>query len=831
MVNLVTMNAEGHKVGLRITDREQYFEARNTVANRENFVAARAGDDNAKRRLVQFNYNDQLSDGILAGCHTAASTFGHDIDCGNREECLQMAQGILGMKDQLRLLELSVSARWGLHAVCLRQPGKTILENQIAFALLTHTEMDCNAHDQQRVMFTGPADEDTLLFLDDRIFEEPMTAEEGAQEYARLKEREQKGLEELPAGFRKGEKHYRPWDAPAAASEQDTALVAGASLDEVAVAQQAQPLVFSYPVANIISTLYPQGVARGHRHNTMLALANDLMVMLDGDSTKVGQALLSMPWVQEVVKERGKKEVDDIVDSARKLLKKRESDSLYPLRPSRPMQQAIETLTKHTYTQLVAEARGQLMGSRAARQDELLQMLEKMGGQLKRMSRHYKLLRLLFHQVKPKQYVAALFVAGAFYMTLMTRCWYRFWPTGNQPCRLNSILELIGRFASGKRMAVHLYRLIMEPVAKADEAQVAALNKWKEQQMLKAASQASTPCPQGIYRHLPAESSSAAIREAMFKAHETIDDEEWPLHVSIFDSELENTLMQKTKSHMDQIMTLWLKSFHNEPHGSYLKTINSIVGEFDVFLNCVYTGTEYSLRKQVTAENYGTGLVSRITAVPMGDSNFEMMEKKTATKADELCERQINDWAYKLDSMKGEIPCENISEALREWTERRMEEAREEQSLVMEDLLKRPCWHAINFSLPFIVSRHWTEVVADKDGRLKCGPAFKTDKTDVELALFIANAQYYFQLYYFGDIGEQFYANEKILGTSAHQPLKRTMAALRQLPEFFGMDDVERVFELNSKGSVTSRLSRMQADGLIQRIRRGEHKGQYKRLI
>ncbi len=230
MVNYVYVDETGRKVARPIRNREEYMAVRNTAENQRNFEKARAGDDNAKRRLAQFNYNDQLPDGVLAGCHTAASTFAIDIDCGDREECLKLAQQILDMKDRLRLLELSVSARWGLHGVCLRQLGKTILENQTDFAMLTHTEMDTNAHDQQRVMFTGPADEDTLLYLDDRIFEEPMTAEEGAQEYARLKERERKGLEQVPPGAKKANKHYRPWeDTSEAATVAPTATVVPAA--------------------------------------------------------------------------------------------------------------------------------------------------------------------------------------------------------------------------------------------------------------------------------------------------------------------------------------------------------------------------------------------------------------------------------------------------------------------------------------------------------------------------------------------------------------------------------------------------------------------------
>ncbi|MBP5500153.1 MAG: VirE protein [Bacteroidales bacterium] len=72
--------------------------------------------------------------------------------------------------------------------------------------------MDNGAHDLSRVMFTTTADEDELLYLDDAIFNETMTIEESEQEYKVLKEREKQGLEEVPAGAKKANKHYRPWE-------------------------------------------------------------------------------------------------------------------------------------------------------------------------------------------------------------------------------------------------------------------------------------------------------------------------------------------------------------------------------------------------------------------------------------------------------------------------------------------------------------------------------------------------------------------------------------------------------------------------------------------
>ena len=212
MVNLIYMDGSGHKVARPVKNREEYVAQRNAEANVENFRKARGGDARAKARLLQYNYNDLLPDGVLKGCCHAASTFAHDIDCGDELVCKETAQKLLAMKDEIGLLELSVSSGWGLHAVCRRELGRTILECQVRLSMLTQTEMDTSAHDEQRVLYTGPADAETLLYLDDALFEETLSAEEAAEEYKRLKEREARGLEEVPPGAKKANKHYRPWE-------------------------------------------------------------------------------------------------------------------------------------------------------------------------------------------------------------------------------------------------------------------------------------------------------------------------------------------------------------------------------------------------------------------------------------------------------------------------------------------------------------------------------------------------------------------------------------------------------------------------------------------
>ena len=212
MINLIKINGDGHKVARPVKNRKEYLALRNAARNVNNFRRARDGDKKAKACLLQFNYNALLPDGVLKNCRHVASTFALDIDCGKEAVCRETAQRILAQKDAVGLLELSVSSGWGLHGVFRREQGKTILENQVRVATAIQTEMDTNAHDLPRVMYTGPADEDTLLYLDDAIFEEAMTMEEAAAEYERLTDREKCGLEEVPAEAKKSKKHYRPWD-------------------------------------------------------------------------------------------------------------------------------------------------------------------------------------------------------------------------------------------------------------------------------------------------------------------------------------------------------------------------------------------------------------------------------------------------------------------------------------------------------------------------------------------------------------------------------------------------------------------------------------------
>ncbi len=212
---------KGRKYATAVKSREEFLALRNSSENLDNLAKARQGDDAAKKKLEQFAYNLGHVDGLIAGCKSIGSYFFHDIDCYEKEQSEVICKQILDKKDEIGLKMLEKSASGGWHLVCKREPGTTILENQVRVAcILKVADMDNNARDLQRVVYGTSGSAEDLIFLDDELFEEPMTAEECEEEYARLKERERRGEEQLPPRAKKANKHYRPWEDEAPMSSR-----------------------------------------------------------------------------------------------------------------------------------------------------------------------------------------------------------------------------------------------------------------------------------------------------------------------------------------------------------------------------------------------------------------------------------------------------------------------------------------------------------------------------------------------------------------------------------------------------------------------------------
>lgn len=199
----------GHKVARSITSEEEYKQLRGSNEQKANLRLARAGNDAAKRRLVQFNYSGHYPQGVVKGMKLPSCAFGFDMD--EPEAFAKAAKLLLKEPDKYGLLMLERSARQGGHAVFEREKGKTVLENQVRIATMLKCEMDTSAHDINRVYFTTTSNDEDLLFLSPRLFKDEYDEAAVAAEGKVLEERERYGQEELPEGAHKANKHYEPW--------------------------------------------------------------------------------------------------------------------------------------------------------------------------------------------------------------------------------------------------------------------------------------------------------------------------------------------------------------------------------------------------------------------------------------------------------------------------------------------------------------------------------------------------------------------------------------------------------------------------------------------
>ena len=831
MINYIYMDRSGHKKARPVKTRKEYFAIRNTEANVRNFRLARDGDKKAKAKLKQFNYNDLLPDGVLKGCCHSASTFAHDIDCGKEEACRESAQRLLAKKEEIGLLELTVSSGWGLHVVCRREPGKTILENQVRLATVTETEMDTSAHDQPRVMYTGPATDDVLLYLDDAIFEEGLTEEESAKEYERLKEREKQGKEDVPKGAKKANKHYRPWSDNSAAgflplsrgsqrgseqgnSEADRAAdqttprsalplcsaknpsysggesCAKKEVRESPCQSDAEKAFRGVPYREIIAEWWHRNGGEpqeGERNVKLYQLAVNLRAICDNSPKLLMQVMPRMGLDEQ--------EMQSIVESACKETPK-----------------GISKMMQSIVAKCVPTAAVQTTPTPPNLGGEIDTLLWTWGEQIEAMMEDYPPIRDICKGLKRNQYPAALFVGGGLMMTLMTRCTYRFYHRPEELRRLNNSTLIIGDPASGKSFATRLFKLLAAPIVAADKKGKEAINAYREEMKTKGANKEKPKKPKVVVRVHPARTSNAQFIQDMVNAVEVVDGVEMQLHMLTFDTELDNTVtVQKGGSWIDK-QSMELKAFHNEEDGQAYSNVDSIFQDFFVTWNFIYTGTPIALKKKVNEQNFGSGLATRLTCIPLPATNFEMMEREA--RVDFASDERLKMWAFKLDRMKGELSVQKLVDELYDWTARRMEDAKENDSRADEMLLKRCAYHGLNFATPFIVMRHWDQM--HQDGDYWCGE-FETDDVDWRLAELLTNIQYACQRHYFGALAENYFDNKTREASINVQRRQKTIEAFSRLPEEFTNEDVMRCFNLSSAGAARSKTRRLMKDHLIEK--------------
>ena len=666
-----------------------------------------------------------------------------------------------------------------------------LIDNQHAMAEVLGVEVDESCKDASRMSFI--CKESDILYIDKELFtyENKEFAERYDKEY---RDGKSKGsLSTNPSPSREGS--------------------AGAAESTLYIEGDRERLWRGYDVQSIIDARYGEKLpcaADSNRHNESLKLATDLLLMLDGDKAAVQRIVEAQPWVKEIIDERDEN-VSQTVSSAAECVAQKEKKYASSL-PSKAMQEAIQKATGKTYLEITKAQTQTIEGNHNSPFSTLNSQLDTWGEQIEDLFHDYPILRDICKGLKRNQYPAALFVGGGLLMTLMTRCTYRFYHRPEELRRLNNSTLIIGDPASGKSFATRLFKLIAAPIVAADKVGKDAINAYRELVKTKGANKEKPKKPKVMVRVHPARTSNAQFIQDMVNAVEVVDGEEMQLHMLTFDTELDNTMtVQKGGSWIDKF-SMELKAFHNEEDGQAYSNVDSILQDFIVTWNFIYTGTPIALKKKVNEQNFGSGLATRLTCIPLPATNFEMMERES--KVDNESDARLKAWAEKLDRMKGELTIHKIVDELYDWTARRMADAKENDSKADEMLLKRCAYHGLNFSAPFIVMRHWDKM--KQDGNYWCGE-FETDEVDWRLAELITNMQYACQRHYFGAMAEAYFDNKLRDANVNVRRKEKTREGFERLPEVFTTEDVMRCFNLGSAGAARSRTKRLIDDHLIEK--------------
>ena len=671
-----------------------------------------------------------------------------------------------------------------------RMEWGNLIDNQYSMAELLGLEanIDRSCKDATRIGFSSSTTD--LLYLDKDIFTYQNSDYEQryGQDY-----REGRTSPTMPRWKQKEDR----------ATTASTSQPAKAPTKEEAqqLASQLYRGKYSYKVIadNLLKVLGTPAV--GDRHATMMTIGRMLTMICENDPQLLTAVVSELPFVRDIINERN----EDVPRHMQYIC-----DHPSYFRIPKELQQALKmTGVSEKITEKAADPMQTLP-------------IERWCDEIESLFPHFPCLREICESHPRALWPMLLFASAAFFGTLMTRCWYRFYDDPEEPKRLNYNVNGIGDPASNKRVIVHLFEVLSEPIKQADQKGIDAVNDYNRKKTERDTSKkeqekAALKKPKNIIRIHPARTSNSVFIEDMINAVEMIDEKPYQLHMLTFDSELDNTVRVQKGGTWIEKLTFELRAFHNEWDGQAYSNINSIRGDFRVYWNIVTTGTPQALQHKVSSKTFATGLALRLAVLPIPSTGFKMMPLKKHVEGSDNDDAILRDWACKLDKRKGELPLWTLTEHCWQWCNDHMEIAGFNQDKADEMLIKRVPHYGMNISAPFIDMRHWQE-------REDTG-TYQIDDIDKKLCSLVLDIQYRSQHYFFGEYARQYFENQL---TDAEGYGKRRSThfsdCFLRLPETFNTEQFTQVFNYSNNHSAQKALTRLVADHAIERLQRGEYK-------
>ena len=643
----------GHKVARSITSEEEYKQLRGSNEQKANLRLARAGNNAAKRRLVQFNYSGHYPQGVVKGMKLPSGAFGFDMD--EPEAFAKAAKLLLKEPDKYGLLMLERSARQGGHAVFEREKGKTVLENQVRIATMLKCEMDTSAHDINRVYFTTTSDDEDLLFLSPRLFKDAYDEAAVAAEGKVLEERERYGQEELPEGAHKANKHYEPWkeiqNSQGALKSQEfknSRIFSSSAASSSAASSASTPSVsqdnyLGIPYGEIIKKwwqMYNDGQEpmRSNRNTLTFELAVNLRHICGFDGNLMAQIIPCYDGFSEQEKMAC---IKSALGEKLTQMPKRLKDVLAALRQEKLKQATLKGITLKENEELINAL------DEANAQDELFYF--------KALPKLPQGVRDSVNAVGPTLALPVITAICPVIGMLATGVKISIHGKMNS---LNLISYIAGDFASGKGS--------IDPVINAWTSEVKAMDKmyqqkedeWRAKKRAAKNKKEQPEEPKLPVRCLTLNNTVANLAERLANTEGK--------HAFSFTPEAD-TVAQKWKSAMSDFSVMLRQAYDGTSYEREARSADAVNVHIDRLLwNVVMCGTPDALYRVVN--NYTDGFQSRIVVARTPDNTFTPLTDNLFV----LTPRQqsnILQIAHLLPMMAGEVELPKLEAKGREWLE------------------------------------------------------------------------------------------------------------------------------------------------------------------
>ena len=635
----------GHKVARSITSEEEYKLIRGSYEQKANLRLAREGNDGAKRRLVQFNYSGHYPQGVVKGTKLPSRAFGFDLD--DKQDFEKAAKLMLQEPEKYGLLMLERSARQGGHAVCKREMGKTILENQVRIAKMLECEMDTSAHDINRVYFTTSADADDLLYLSPELFKDDYEEAAVAAEGKVLEEREKYGQEELPPGAHKANKHYKPW----LENVEEKALNPQNSSKNQAQPVSASPSSSSsssndylgIPYSEIISKwwqMYNDGhePVRSNRNTLTFELAVNLRHICGFDRSLMTQII---PCYDGFPEQEKMACINSALNEKITQMPKRLKDVLAALRQEK-LKQGASNATADAESEALVNALDE-----ANAKDEMFYF-----NALPKMPQG---VRDSINAVGPPLAMPVITAICPAIGMLATGVKVAVHGKMNS---LNLISYIAGDFASGKGSIDPVVDAWTSEVKQMDKMYQQQEDEWRAKKRAAKNKKEQPEEPKLPVRCLTLNNTVANLAERLANTEGK--------HAFSFTPEAD-TVAQKWKSAMSDFSVMLRQAYDGTSYEREARSAEAVNVHIDRLLwNVVMCGTPDALYRVVN--NYTDGFQSRIVVARTPDNTFTPLTDNFFVLTDSQCEH-IHQIAHLLPLMEGEVELPKLEAKGREWLE------------------------------------------------------------------------------------------------------------------------------------------------------------------